>query len=1454
MPLKRLILPACCLFLALNLEAQLKADFKADTTRACAPKQIQFTDLSTGPRTIIYWSWSFGNRGYSTLQNPSRVYTTPGTYTVTLVVSDGIDTAKITKTAYLHLFKTPKADYTLVEITKCTPVEIQFTDKTVLGDAPILTYKWDFGDLSPPGTGKNARHKYNFPGTYSVLFTVVDTNGCTNTSTPKNVSVGAPKANFTGTPRDDCLPPLTTTFKNLSTFRPPETYLWKFGDGGTSTQKTPSYTYNSSGSFDVQLIVTDKFGCKDTLIRKKYVNIGSINADFDIPDTLCINSTDSAINLSKGAQNFKWYYGTSGYSTDRYPILTFTKAGYTTIKLVASSGVSCVDSITKTVYIEKVQAGFTISYKDICDPNTINFKDSSSGDVKSVRYHLDMGVRLNHKYFNTKNATFKYPISYCTNTFWKVNYEVRSSRGCTSKVTKQVKIFNDQLNGLATTSSNCTPADVTFDATPCMRFPAVKWKWNFGTGNPADTSNLRTPTNVIRVTKGGRYIADVTVVDSAGCVYTHNVPYEVGEKQKADFKMDDDTVCYKDTVHFTNLSVDTSKIHTYSWSFGDFTFDYKKDTKHAYESLGRKKVQLLIWNYTCDDTISKYVYVSGPIASIISFPDCKDKLNQTFEVGIGGSYNRFKWDFGDTTGIDSVNKKVKHRYKYPLPYIVTLVAYNDTTGCTDTAKVQVSPGTLKANFNFRPAGSSICRGTELEFDATLSQGSINGRYFWDFGDGGTDNYSRKTKHQFNKSGIFLVRLIVVSTDSCMDTTMVPIKVFSPNPDFKLLNANICNGDSLFVQNLSKPDTTISLYRWQYGPTLISQDSNLRYRFSLPDSTIDSSKLINSDTMDLMLRLTDVFGCIEEFKVPLSILYPRAVYETTDSTLCRGNEITFIDSRLPSSVSHRWYFGDGDSSLIDEPKHVYNKSGNFLARYVVESAPCSDTMTIPISVQAIDSVLFDASIRDTNCYPATIFFNDYSKGDSITWRTWDFGDGIAPIRSPLKDSLTKTFLAPGKFDIKVVVETSNGCKDSVTYFEYIEIRGPYSRFSVSPDSVCINEPITFYHDTSNLYTYTLIWDFADGRVDSTGIGVKQLDHKYQMTGILEAILLFKDSSGECEWSFKREIVVEDVRADFKFDLDSVGCQPFTTRFKDLSVDGNQWSWNFGDGNSSNTQDPANTFKDDGTFPVTLIHTNSRNGCKDTASRNVLVYPLPKVQGNGDTALCLGDSVQLGASGARTYLWSPDYKITRLDIVDPKAAPDSTYQYRVVGTDSNNCKNESVVNVFIQQVPTITLPDDQVIIIGEEINVNTSGRYGSSYRWEPPTGLSCSDCPNPTAKPLKNTTYTLYVSDSLGCFETKGTFIVEVQPKLSLDVPDVFTPNGDGSNDVISPAGWGIKELLEFKVYNRWGELVFEATKETPGWDGYYKGELQNMETYVYYARALSYDDEVISKEGYFTLVR
>ncbi|MEA3446003.1 MAG: gliding motility-associated C-terminal domain-containing protein, partial [Bacteroidota bacterium] len=143
------------------------------------------------------------------------------------------------------------------------------------------------------------------------------------------------------------------------------------------------------------------------------------------------------------------------------------------------------------------------------------------------------------------------------------------------------------------------------------------------------------------------------------------------------------------------------------------------------------------------------------------------------------------------------------------------------------------------------------------------------------------------------------------------------------------------------------------------------------------------------------------------------------------------------------------------------------------------------------------------------------------------------------------------------------------------------------------------------------------------------------------------------------------------------------------------------------------------------------------------------------------------------------------------------------------------------------------------------------------WEPQELVMCPTCYNPGFMPMYSTTFYLtmnaYAGDNL-CFTSYDTLHLTVDWKFSVDVPDLFTPNGDGNNDVIKAKGWGIKELLEFRIYNRWGEEVFFTNDISQGWDGIYKGQAQPIDSYTYIAKVLTFEDKILSKAGVFTLVR
>ena len=176
-------------------------------------------------------------------------------------------------------------------------------------------------------------------------------------------------------------------------------------------------------------------------------------------------------------------------------------------------------------------------------------------------------------------------------------------------------------------------------------------------------------------------------------------------------------------------------------------------------------------------------------------------------------------------------------------------------------------------------------------------------------------------------------------------------------------------------------------------------------------------------------------------------------------------------------------------------------------------------------------------------------------------------------------------------------------------------------------------------------------------------------------------------------------------------------------------------------------------------------------------------------------------------------------------------------------------------IVQQPPVSSHSNDTVIQIGETVTLfATSDQNNVTYTWSPNYELSGTIGSYVFARPLESTTYTIVMVDSMGCFEIIETVYIEVLENYSLDVPNVFTPNGDVSNEKVFVRGWGIKQLLEFSIYNRWGARVYFSDDLYQGWDGTYDGKKQNIDTYTYYVKVLTFGDTILEKKGNITLLK
>lgn len=317
--------------------------------------------------------------------------------------------------------------------------------------------------------------------------------------------------------------------------------------------------------------------------------------------------------------------------------------------------------------------------------------------------------------------------------------------------------------------------------------------------------------------------------------------------------------------------------------------------------------------------------------------------------------------------------------------------------------------------------------------------------------------------------------------------------------------------------------------------------------------------------------------------------------------------------------------------------------------------------------------------------------------------------------------------------------------------------------------------------------------------------------------------------------------------------NAGCRPFNTSFISDHC-GYTTNWYFGTGDSildNNT--PDYIYDTNGVFNVTAILIDTMpNICKvvDTAYLSISVQGFIDVSiVASDSIICAGDSASLLGSGADNFVWKPEEYLSNTDSSSTFAFPLSTTTYTLIGSRAGCDDDSAFFTLLVNNLPTGVCCDDTIISGSSTI---LSGSADNTYVWSPTNGLSCTDCASPEASPDSTTTYYVTIINSNGCeiIDTITVYVINEQ----LAIPSVFSPNNDGLNDVFVVFNDGISEVLDYKIYNRWGDIVFESTNINSFWDGTYQNELQEIGVYYYVLNAKGITGEFYSKEGAVTLLR
>jgi PKD repeat protein len=425
-----------------TIYARPTASFTVNKLESCINETLNFTDGSTAPNsTVTEWYWNFGDGGTSTAQNPTHSYATPGSYIVTLYIKSAVGCFSDTTTRTIVVVPPPAASFTISN-PLCENQSAQFTSTSTPGAGTIVSWSWTV-NTAPAGTGNVLNYTPSAPGTYTINLNVTTDKGCTANASQNMLVNTKPKADFSLP--NVCLPAGAAQFNNLSTITDGTTltYVWNFGDGGSSTSTNPTHTYSGAGPFNVSLVATSSTGCVGDTVKALTTIFAQPQAAFNAPTEVCfgatVNFTDGSIAPNSSVTQWLWNFGDGNTSTQQNPTHNYAAPGNYTVTLTTTSAVGCPSTVaTRSVVVNPLPAAnFTTSVPN-CVTRDITFTDASSANAGAiVRWVWDMGD--GNTFTKTSNAPFTH--NYAATGTYTVTLSVETNKGCISTVfTKPVVV------------------------------------------------------------------------------------------------------------------------------------------------------------------------------------------------------------------------------------------------------------------------------------------------------------------------------------------------------------------------------------------------------------------------------------------------------------------------------------------------------------------------------------------------------------------------------------------------------------------------------------------------------------------------------------------------------------------------------------------------------------------------------------------------------------------------------------------------------------------------------------------------------------------------------------------------------------------------------------------------------------------------------------------------------
>ena len=1363
----------------ITVNPQPDADAGLDQT-ICALQTVQIggSPTSSVAGAIFLWDNS-ASLSADNIANPLAGPTTTTTYTVTVTHPNGCTkTDQVT----VNVNPIPTADAGLDQ-------DLCFGSSVSIGGSPTgpstATFLWDNSASLSANNVPNPVANPTATTTYTV--TVTDGVGCTNTDQITITVIPIPDADA-GVDQSICIGETITIGGSPTSNTAGATFSWNNG-GTLSATNVSNPDASPTATTTYTVTVTHPNGCTET--EDITITVNPLPAaDAGADQAICIGSSIAIGGSPTGpvGSNFTWDNGATLTSTsDPNPTATPNVTTTYTVTVTDANGCTNTDAVTITINpLPIVDAG---ADQTICVGQSANIGGTPTGPAGSS-YIWDNAASLNNSIDPNPVATPSITTTY-TVTVTDVN-------GCvdTDQITITVNPIPDTDAGSDVTI--CSAASTIIGGAPTSSVPGATFNWD----NSASLSSATDPNPIASPTVTTTYT--VTVTHPNGCTNTDDVTITVTPLPAADAGLDQN-LCIGSSTTIGGAPTGPAGT-TFLWDNGASLSATNVANPDANPTV------TTIYTVTVTDVLG-CTNTDQITITVIPIPDADAGSDQTIcnlqQVMIGGAPTStvvgatFNWDNSASLS-SATDPNPTATPNITTTYTVTVTHPN---GCTNTDDVTINVNPLPVVD--AGADRQICIGetTMLGGSPTSPSGIL---YSWDNATLLDDN----TLANPMASPVVTTKFKVTVTDAngCNNVDSVTITV-NPLPIVDAgVDTTICEGESIAIGG--NPTGPVgSAYLWDNAATLSS-------------ASVANPLASPSVTTVYTVSVTDVNGCSSSDQMTLTVnsapdidAGPDAVICLTDTIVLGGSPTTTV----PSST----FLWDNSASLdfdtLANPKASPSATTIYTVT-VTDPFGCTSTDQIEIVVNPLPIVDF---VTDETCIGSFAAFTDQTAitaGSIQSW-FWDFGDGsgTSTLQNPAYQ-----YPNAGTFDVKLIVTSSLGCSDSIIKSTIINPL-PVADAG-APKQLCIGDTVNLGGNPTGPVGSIFSWNPGLDLDDVASANPKAFplnSTKYYLSVV--------DVNG-CINFDSVDVTVNSLPTVIASN-DSVLCSGEQVQLEATGAVSYSWMPSIGLDNPLIANPIATTFEN----IDYIVSGSDANGCIETDTVSLTVF---NVNFTGfDTTICLGDSVQLvpivqgDTMGGVNYLWSPSIGLNSTNIASPLASPPIEMNYQLRVTNAFGCFDRDSILVKFYDTPTLRFQYvNSPRCTGSVIEIQNNSGGASYYEWYLNGEIQSYSYDTDMQINSSVENEVMLIGGNDNCRDTLIK-IIPAQPLrelLQLKFANVFTPNGDGENDLFDLGFTGeFIGCASFQVYDRWGDKVFDTNIGKYGWDGRnLRGERCANGTYYY----------------------